>query len=58
MKEIPGYHSVDIEKMAYDPARDGVWIGDALFLPRNLIIQAVGILAGGAPTREARSDGM
>lgn len=57
MSDLPGYHSMEISKMAYDPRRDGVWIGEDIFLPRNLIIQAVGILAGENPEKEdQRSD--
>lgn len=46
------YREVPVGKMAYDPKEDGVWLGEYLFLPRNVVIQAIGLLPGKPPQKE------
>lgn len=48
-----GYDQFEVKAMAYDPERDGVWIDNQVFLPRNVIIWAIGLLSGEPPKAKA-----
>lgn len=51
---MDGYKAVKDQHMTYDPERDGVWMHDGdepvVFMPRNVIIGMVGVLADSPPT--------
>ena len=48
------FEEIGIPTMAYDPDKDGVWLGDStgpiVFLPRNTVIEVVVALAGEGKT--------
>ncbi len=54
-----GYQEIVGGNMAYDPEKDGVWLSDedgdpTVFLPRNIIIQMLSVLANGSsPNRDS-----
>jgi len=45
-----GFTEMAAPTLSYDPSKDGVWIGDStgpvFFLPRSLVVEMVGVLAG------------
>ena len=51
MSEIPGMaeHGVEVKDVSYDKKRDGVWVKNQVFLPRNVVIWAFRALAAAKP---------
>ena len=51
-----GFSEFKTTKLAYDPAKDGVWLNDGVenvvFIPRNIIIAMVGELASDPPSAQ------
>lgn len=55
---MDGFSTIQNQRMAYDPDKDGVWLHDGtepvVFLPRNIIIAMIGQLPANPPTRKVR----
>lgn len=50
---MSGFSTINEPTLAYDPSKDGVWLGDGteaqVFIPRNVIIQMIGQLPASPP---------
>lgn len=46
MDDLKGYSNkdVDTKNIVYDPERDGVWVGDLIFLSRGAVLRALEVL--------------